>query len=189
MIMDKKTLRRKIMDLRKSMDKTFKSECDEKIFACLINLPQYRNSDTVLCYVSTETEVDTRRFIDHALNDGKKVAVPRCFDNGKMIFFEIKSLNGLERSSFGIDEPCEKIHRPVTDDEIKGALCIVPALSFDRNGMRLGYGGGYYDRFLSRYTLNTVGICYSSCMAEKISVQAHDIKIENIITENEYIGG
>lgn len=186
---NKKTLRKQMLDIRKSMDKSYKNECDEKIFLKLINSTQYKNADTILCYVSTDIEVDTRKFINHALKDGKKIAVPKCCNDGIMIFFEINSLNNLIRSKFGIDEPDENIHRRINEDEINASLCIVPALSFDKNGMRIGYGGGFYDRFLSKYSLNTIGICYSSCITNKIDSQAYDMKIKNIITENEYIGG
>lgn len=171
------------------MDKSYQKECDEKIFLKLINSVGYKNADTILCYISTDIEVDTRKFIKQALKDGKKIAVPKCFNDGIMIFFEINSLNNLIRSGFGIDEPDENIHRRIDENEINDALCIVPALSFDKNGMRLGYGGGFYDRFLSTYRLNAVGICYSSCITDRIDAQAYDIKIKNIITENEYIGG
>lgn len=187
---NKNILRKQMKEIRKSMNAIYKKECDNKIFHKLISSEQYENSDVILCYVSTEIEVDTRQFINYALNDGKKIAIPRCFENGCMIFFEINSLDNLERSAFGIDEPSDETHRRIDISALANPLCIVPALAFDRQGMRLGYGGGYYDRFLSQYSsMPTIGICYSSCINEKISGQIHDIKIKNIITENEYIGG
>lgn len=165
------------------MDISFRKLCDEKIFLRLVSSEQFKNHDKILCYVSTDIEVDTRKFIEYALECGKTVAVPKCVRNGEMIFFEIHSLDNLERSAFGIDEPSEKIHRKFSSDETDSCLCIVPALAFDSNGMRLGYGGGYYDRFLSRFSPETVGICYSSCIVEKIPFQQHDIRIKNIITD------
>ena len=179
----KKLLRNQMKNIRKSMDISFKESCDNEIFLKLVSSEQFRNHDKILCYVSTDIEVDTRRFINYALECGKTVAVPKCGRNGEMTFFEIDSLDNLERSAFGIDEPSEKLHRKFSSDETDSCLCIVPALAFDSDGMRLGYGGGYYDRFLSRFSPETVGICYSSCIVEKIPSQQHDIRIKNIITE------
>lgn len=180
---DKKTVRKRMRDIRKSINPSDKKLWDEKIFRNIISTDLYRNSDTILCYISTETEVDTRILIEYALKDGKKIAVPRCNDDNTMTFFEISSLNSLERSAFGIDEPSEKIHRKIKESEIENALCIVPALSFDKYGMRIGYGGGYYDRFLQKYNISTIGICYDLCISEKIDSQVHDVRIKNIITE------
>ncbi len=180
----KKALRKQMKDIRKNMNPSYKKECDEKIFRGLISSSLYKNTDTILCYVSTDIEVDTRQFIEYALNNGKKVAVPKSYQDGIMLFYEIDTLENLERSPFGIDEPCENIHKRIDELEINNALCIVPALSFDKFGMRLGYGGGYYDRFLSAYSPKTIGICYSVCISDKIDSHEYDVKIKNIITEN-----
>lgn len=187
--MDKNTIRRQMKNIRKLMNSDCKKIYDEMIFRKLISSHQYKNHNVILCYVSSAIEVDTRKFINHALDDGKIIAVPKCMGSGSMTFFEISSLECLERSAFGIDEPSALLSRPVEDSEINSALCIVPALSYDRSGGRVGYGGGYYDRFLSVYNPETLGICYSLCISEKIESFGHDIKIKNIITENEYIGG
>lgn len=180
---DKKTIRKRMKDIRRSVNPADKMEWDEKIFKNLVSTELYKSSEMILCYISTDIEVDTRMFINYALQDGKKIAVPKCNDDNTMCFFEISSFDSLVRSSFGIDEPSENVHRKITDDEIKNSLCIVPALSFDRYGMRVGYGGGYYDRFLQKYDTDTIGICYDICISEKIDNQAHDVKIKNIITE------
>ncbi len=180
----KKALRKHMKDIRKNMSSSYKKECDEKIFSSLISSSLYKNTNTILCYVSTDIEVDTRQFIEYALNDWKKIAVPKSYDNGIMLFYEINTLENLERSPFGIDEPCENIHKKIKESEINNALCIVPALSFDKSGMRLGYGGGYYDRFLSVCSPKTIGICYSVCISDKIDSHKYDVKIKNIITEN-----
>ncbi len=169
-------------EFRKSMNPLYKKECDEKIFRSLISSQLFKNAETILCYVSTEIEVDTRKFINYAMENGKQVAVPKSYNDGIMIFYKIKSLDTLVTSKFGIDEPLEE--NEIDEAEINSALCIVPALSFDKSGFRLGYGGGYYDRFLSKYSPKTIGICYSECMSDKIESHEYDVKIKNIITEN-----
>ncbi|GHU45649.1 hypothetical protein FACS1894120_0870 [Clostridia bacterium] len=107
----------------------------------------YADCETLLTYVSTEFEPDTRSLITHAVSDGKAVFVPRTYSAGLMNFFRVRDLSELTAGRFGIPEPdetCEKF----SPDEC-GAVCVVPALCYNTELHRIGYGGGYYDRFLS----------------------------------------
>ena len=142
----KKALRAEILAQRREMEESVRKEYDERIYNNLIRLDAVRNCDTFLVYASSPAEVDTRRFITALLAGHKTVAVPKCVGKS-MRFLVIGSLTELVRSRFGVDEP-------VSGDEIKvfeDTVCIVPALRFDRNGYRLGWGGGFYDRFLAEY--------------------------------------
>lgn len=179
----KTELRNKYKQIRREMPANVKMQRDEKIFSRLIELDAYKSSQTVLTYVSTEIEVDTIKFIKHALNDGKTVAVPRCVPNTRdMVFYIIKSLRDLERGSFSVLEPITKQCKKLTDFD--GAFCIVPALVYDRYGYRLGYGKGYYDRFLSAHkNMFRVGIGYCCCTVTELVHGRFDVAVDTLITE------
>lgn len=156
---------------------------DEKILSRLTELDAYRKASLVLTYVSTGAEADTRRFISRALSDGKTVAVPRCVAGTRnMDFYIIKSFDDLEKGSFSVPEPVpQKCERLTAFD---GALCVVPALAYDRQGYRLGYGKGYYDRFLSvNKGMFLVGICCCGCVVKALIHGRFDIPVNMIVTE------
>ena len=164
------------------MSEQTKAQKDNKIFQRLCSLITIRNCKTIFCYVSTPIEVDTRRFITHAIASGKTVAVPRCVPNSRqMEFYSIDSLADLEKGAFSVDEPKPEKKRLVTDYE--NSVCIVPALCFDKQGFRLGYGKGYYDRFLSRYTGNVIGICYSDCIVNTLRIGRFDRQCPVVVTD------
>ena len=133
-------------------------------------------------YVSTPIEVDTRALINHSLKSGKKVAVPRCVPGTReMEFYYINSLDELEKGTFNVDEPNPDKSKAAT--EFKKSICIVPALCFDKRGYRLGYGGGYYDRFLSKYNGYSIGICYNNCIVPKLIHGRFDRKPDIVVTD------
>lgn len=155
---------------------------DAKIIAkYLQQLPAYKNNNTILFYVSKSFEVDTFALIASALTEGKTVAVPRCIPKTRsMKFYCIKTLEDLEKGAFGVYEPKREICKPL--DDLRYGLCIVPGLSFDTNGYRLGYGKGYYDRFLSRFGGSTVGLCYSGCICWQLPRDLYDQNVDILIT-------
>lgn len=179
----KRALREKYKQLRRDMPADMKKSRDEKIFSRLIGLDAYKNANLVLTYVSTEIEVDTKQFINRALADGKTVAVPRCIAGTRnMNFFIIKSLDDLERGTFSVLEPIPKKCKKLT--RFDGAFCVVPALVYDRGGFRLGYGKGYYDRFLSAHKkMYLAGICYCCCIATELVHGRYDISVNVLVTE------
>ena len=178
----KTELRQKYRSLRQSMPREIKAQRDEAIAAQVRRLWQYQSNRILLIYVSTDIEVDTIRIINQALEDGKKVAVPRCVpDTRNMEFYYIDSVDELSPGMFGVLEPsvcAERLYQ-----ERDGGLCIVPAFSYDWNGYRLGYGKGYYDRFLSRFEGNIVGICYSDCVQRSLPHGRYDRPVELLVTE------
>ena len=155
---------------------------DQLIANTVRSLWQYRDNDLVLTYVSTPIEVDTRRIIETALQDGKTVAVPRCVPQTRnMEFYRIRSLDELEQGSFGVMEPLPNKENLVED--FSSGLCLVPAFCYDFLGYRLGYGKGYYDRFLSDFGGNMIGICYSDCIRHRLPHGRFDRAVELIVTE------
>ena len=178
----KTELRQKYRSLRQSMPPEIKDAKDQAIADQVRRLWQYQSNGILLVYVSTAIEVDTFRIIHNALADGKKVAVPRCVpDTRNMEFYYIDSTDELKPGMFGVLEPdaCpEKLYH-----ERDGGLCLVPAFSYDWHGYRLGYGKGYYDRFLSRFEGNIVGICYSDCVQRSLPHGRYDRPVELLVTE------
>ena len=178
----KTELRQKYRSLRQAMTQEIKKEYDDSIAERVRNLWQYSGNSVLLTYVSTPIEVDTIAIIRQALADGKRVAVPRCVPNTRnMEFYYIDSVEELETGAFGVLEP-----KPNPDrlyDFMDGGLCLVPAFSYDWQGYRLGYGKGYYDRFLSRFNGNMVGICYSECVQRTLPHGRYDRPVELLVTE------
>lgn len=178
----KNNLRTQIKQFRGEMSPEYKAECDAAIAQEFFRSTSYTRSNVILTYVSTAIEVDTKEIILTALADGKRVACPRCIDGTRnMDFYYISSWDDLSKRSFGVLEPeADESMLYTTADR---PICIVPGLAFDHWGYRLGYGKGYYDRFLAGYKGWTVGLCYSSCIEYKLPHGRYDRPVDRLITE------
>lgn len=180
----KEQLRNNVKIIRKEINN--KSELSKIITNNLLHSDLYKNANIVLVYSSINNEVETNSIIKDGLNNGKIVALPKCIDkNGKMDFYVINSFDDCINGNFGILEPntdiCNKL------DIFDNSLIIVPALCFDKKGYRVGYGKGYYDRFLQNKSLISVGLCYNKLIVEKIPINEYDIPVNYIITEEKTI--
>ena len=178
---DKKELRKYYKNIRLSMiEKSAKDECITHNF---LASELYKNTDILLAYVSSDIEVDTKAIINDALLKGKTVAVPLCNSSDcTMEFYIIERLDELHKGAYGIYEPDRNCKR-VSFDE--GSVCVVPGLSYDKDGYRLGFGKGYYDRFLSAFSGISVGLCYNECVCEKTVRDKFDKSVSVLITETE----
>lgn len=178
----KQELRKQFRSYRKSLTPQKKQKMDEQICCRLLQLSVYQKCSALFIYVSKPIEVDTLAIIRDALAHGKRVAAPRCIPGTyQMQFYWIKSLSDLETGAFGVLEPAVQRCRPVTD--LSRGLCIVPGLGFDSQGYRLGYGKGYYDRFLADFGGSTIGICYHGCSPWKLPHGYYDRPVDLLITE------
>lgn len=178
----KSDLRNGFKDKRTGMTEEVKIAMDSEIQSRFLTLRQYMYCKTVFTYVSKDIEVDTIALIRAAWANGKRVAVPRCVtDTREMDFYYITSIDDLEEGAFGVLEPITDKCEKVTD--FSSGLCIVPGLSFDAEGYRLGYGKGYYDRFLSKFHGDTVGLCYSNCIKWKLPHGYYDRPVDMIVTD------
>lgn len=178
----KNALREKMKEFRRSMPPAVKEKKDAAIRQNLLSLKQYQACQTLLTFVSSPIEVDTRVLIRQALQNGKRVAVPYCVEGTRqMEFYYIRSMQDLAPRTFGVLEPvaerCERMR------ETSQSICIVPGLGFDWYGFRLGYGKGYYDRFLSSYTGFTIGISYEGCMRQRLPHGFYDLPVDLLVTE------
>lgn len=170
------------MQIKSELRKTYKavrqniahrSLADLQITEHLFASAAYLEAASVFCYVSAGTEVGTKDVLLDALASGKKVAVPYCTEQpGIMQFYYIDSLADLLPGKYGILAPDPHSCAPAEPDA--GTLLVVPGLAFDRRGYRLGYGQGYYDRYLKNFHGISIGLCYNECIADKMAHDEHD---------------
>lgn len=176
----KSEFRRFFLNLRREMEDDCIKENSEKIMANLIASDLYKNSQSIFVYVSKNKEVNTKEFIKKAMADGKKIYVPKIHDK-KMFAAKLNDLGELETGTFDI--PTSK-----SLDFIKNPdLTICPGLSFDDDKNRLGYGGGFYDKFLGENETIKIGLMISDFRSIKIPDDPWDIKMDYIITEEEIL--
>jgi len=185
--MTKKELRKKAKEIRDSISVELVNRLSGIINEKVCNHPWFVQSKTVFVYVSAGNEVKTTGIIEKALKTGKRVCVPRVIPRDKMEAVPIKNIEGdLQLGFFNIMEPKPHLS-PVDEKEID--LVLVPGLVFDRKGFRIGYGGGYYDKFLSKISgdCRTMGIAYSFQVGDELPVEDHDMNVMAIVTESELI--
>ncbi len=179
----KNHLRKEAKEKRSSVEN--KEELSEKIGAKLFSLESYKSCKKLFAYFSYPQEVSTKRIIEKALTDGKKVALPRCENENKMTYYYIESETELEEGNFnGILEPKPNGEKAFPDEE---TLVIVPALAFGKDGSRLGHGRGFYDRFLARGNFKTAGLCFGKLLFSALPEDEFDRRVSLVITENEII--
>ena len=181
---DKKELRSYIKTKRKSVEN--KAEKDGLVAQNLLSLDEIKKADTILCYISLDDEICTDEIVRVLLDSDKSVGAPYCVDNnGNMDFYYITDFDDLRIQSFGVREPVIEQCKKVTSFD--NTIIILPGLCFDSNGNRLGYGKGYYDRFLQIHSLISVGLCYNSLIVKKVPTDMYDKKADIIVTENDVI--
>jgi len=181
-------LRTSIKEKRRHLPQDYCRESDRQIRERVESLAAYQKAARIFCYVSTEEEVDTRTFLEDALKDGKRVAVPKCRKvsqggtKGIMDAVEIRSLDDLQPGAYGILEPKDGCW-VVPSDQLQ--LCIVPCLAASKNGGRLGYGGGYYDRYLPLTGGIKVVLCREELVLEDVPLESHDCRMDMLVTEKQ----
>ncbi len=183
--MDKKELRKILREKRRNIRKDKKAIYDKVISERIINSDYFKKAEQVLVFASTDEEFDTRYIIERCRYEHKRVFYPRCLDkNGNMEFFKVDSVGDLEAGTMGLLEPKRtcKPYKPKEND-----IVIVPALSVDKNHYRIGYGGGYYDRFLKEFNGVSICPCYSEMCSESLPADEYDIKVSIIATEKEVL--
>ena len=169
--------RRKMRYKRDSLSEAEREAESLAIEHILTSSDIWLNAQSVFIYYSIDSEVATHGIIDAALKCGKAVYLPRCAEQGKMHAIRIMSLDDLRPGKYFIPEP-------VGTDELMGApdLTIVPGLAFDSYGGRMGYGGGYYDRFLANVNTTAAALAYTCQVIERVPTGAHDAPVNYIIT-------
>ncbi len=183
--MDKKDLRNTILQKRKNIDENTKSKKDLEISKRICDLNCFQNARQVLLFSSKQDEFDTRYIIERCREQGKRTFFPLCLDkNGNMEFLKVDCLGDLTFGMYGILEPkptCKKYK------QLEGDVIIVPAVTVDRDFNRLGYGRGYYDRFLKDFNGIVICPCYEEFISDAVPTDNNDIKVSIIVTDKEVI--
>ncbi len=179
----KKEMRKKNKMSRALIDKAERERLDAAICDIIASSVSFKYADTLLLFCPTETEINVMPLFEKALSLGKRVAFPRCISRGVMKFYYTESPSDLKEGHYGIREPLECKENEFTSSS--HPLCIVPCLAAAKDGSRLGYGGGYYDRFLSGFDGISACVVYDRFVeTELVREKRYDKRTDLLITES-----
>lgn len=187
-ILDKKALRKAMIEERRKLSNEENIQKSMDIRNKLFNLEKYKKSNFIFTFISTDEEVDTHNIIKESINMGKRIGVPITVPKErKLLVSEVKNFETeLEMGYYDILSPKKDFIREVSPNVID--IVLVPGLIFTKDGYRVGYGGGYYDRFLSQIEdVIKIGICFDMQITEEIPTDQYDIPVDYIITEERII--
>jgi 5-formyltetrahydrofolate cyclo-ligase len=180
--MDKKDLRKTLKEKRRNIPKEKKVIYDKEISQKILHSKCFEDAQQILVFSSSDDEFDTRYIIECCRIQNKRVFYPICMDNqGNMKFLKVDSVDDLQVGMYGISEPktyCKE-YKPQEND-----IVIVPCLSVDEKGYRIGYGKGYYDRFLKDFNGVSICPCYEEMLSDTLPTDEYDIKVNIIVTQN-----
>ncbi|MBI2126906.1 MAG: 5-formyltetrahydrofolate cyclo-ligase [Thaumarchaeota archaeon] len=185
--MSKNEIRNHIRQQRRNQSPSIIQRKSKAIWESLSSIQEFNRAGTIAFYVSIarEGEVDTTTMIEESLSLGKRICVPKVVKNNALRFIEIRSMKDLNKGSFGILEPAggSRILPQAID------LVIVPGVAFDKSGNRLGFGKGYYDKFLSKLEDGTpiIALAFDFQIVDGIPSSKNDVKVHKIITETSII--
>lgn len=181
----KKKLREKIRAQIRAFSLEEKARSDARIFRAVQSLPLYQRAKVIFVYVSLDWEIDTRALIQDALIEGKTVAVPKCLPGGRMEVYRLKDFHQLKARTLGILEPGDGMER-IAEGSLE--LALIPCLSCTRDGIRLGQGGGYYDRFLvDKPWIDKVALCRESLLSANLPFEERDVRMDAVLTETAFL--
>lgn len=176
----KSRLRGEIADQVRNLSQVYCREADEAICRWVLQSEIYQRARAVFCYVGNDREIDTSALLRAALRDGKILAVPLCTERGVMEARQLRGLGDLVSGKYGILAP--KLDCPLVRPEDLN-LAVVPCCTGNARGQRLGYGGGYYDRYLPQVNCPTMLLCRARLVREDIPVEPHDLTMDYLVTE------
>ena len=175
--MNKQELRKAIRARKRAMTEAQIEEKSLRLGELFAASQMYRDAKTIYGYLPYNQEVRTVPMLERALRDGKRVAVPKCYGD-EMRFIYMDDLSKVEKGYAGIPEPIAD--SPIAGDET--ALVLMPGMAFDPQGHRIGYGGGFYDKFLAKEPNHpTLALCYDFQMLEKLETEEFDIPVDQVI--------
>lgn len=178
----KTRIRAEYKEKRRNIPPDEKTSLDRAVCTRFLGLSSYRFADTVLLYSPLKHEIDTSAIALDALAKGKKVAYPRCMDGNRMVYHYVTTLDELTEGMYGIKEPDTSLPLYTPDSKMH-TVCVLPAIVYDKDGYRLGYGKGYYDRFLSGFRGTKAGLIYSGFIIDSVPRGRFDMPSDIIITE------
>ena len=176
----KQALRAAVRARSRDLDASYQQTASAAICHHLMAQSAYQTAAVVLAFVGTKLEIDTEALLRGVWADGKTLCVPRCREDHRMDLCAIRSYDDLEKGAYGILEP--KADRPlVAAQDVDFA--VIPCVTFDRSGNRLGQGDGYYDRFLPFLRCPTFLVCRERLVVEHVPCEAHDLRCDYLVTE------
>ncbi|MGN7373360.1 5-formyltetrahydrofolate cyclo-ligase [Bacillus halotolerans] len=182
----KSQLRKKTIETLSAISSEELSKKTARINKHLFSLQEWKNASTIAVTISRGLEVPTRPIIEKAWDEGKEVCIPKCDpDTKRMQFRTFQADDQLETVYAGLQEPMIEKTNKVIQSQID--LMIVPGVCFDANGYRIGFGGGYYDRYLSDYKGNTVSLLLECQLYDHVPHLSHDIPVQMLVTEERII--
>lgn len=181
--LEKKELRRRVREELSALSPEELVRSDSALFARFLALPQVEEAETIFAFWGIPgKEPDTSRLIGELVRRDKTVGLPRMLPGRRMEVRRFDPDRPLVTVAFGIAEPgedCPLLERKAID------LALVPAMCYDRRGYRLGFGGGYYDRWLEGFSRFTVGLCREAVLRDRVPIEAHDARVDLLLTEGE----
>lgn len=184
--MQKKTLRNMMKSQLKSISSSRKRSLEMKFYQYLFQSSLWNSAQRIGITMSQTFEWDTKPIIEKALKERKAVAVPKCLPEDKLLYFyKFQSFHRLEKGYGNILEPIVGESTRIKNENLD--LLIVPGIVFDERGYRIGFGGGYYDRFLQNFQNKSLSIAAEWQVIQNIPIEKHDIPVQYIITEKRII--
>jgi 5-formyltetrahydrofolate cyclo-ligase len=177
----KSAFRKEIKQRISALDEKYLEKTNKIIYDTVSVLPEVIKADKVFIFCSMDREIDTRRLIDFFLKSGKSVALPVCINDKDMVFNEIKPGDRLKTGMYGLLEPPDgAAEAEVTESSV----IITPSLTFDRQGYRMGKGKGYYDRWLDRHKIFSIGLARELLLVDEVPREPFDARVDCLVTEN-----
>lgn len=181
----KKLLRTRLRQSAAALTQEERAQSDRALFERFLALPQVRQAETLFLFWGVPSrEPQTEQLVWELTRQGKRVGLPRMLPGHRMEVRQFDPLVPMVKASFGLWEPGEEAALLKKKDI---DLALVPAVGYDRRGYRLGFGGGYYDRWLEQFAGQTVGLCREMLLQERVPVEDHDARVEVLLTEGETI--
>lgn len=179
--MEKQEIRKKFLTIREALSEEEVQNKSQIICKQLLKMSCFEYTDWIYGYMPIRNEVDIRSFLQHHLDTGKKIALPRVIGDN-LEFYQITSFEDLEEGSFHVLEPKEGCPKAEA-----GGFILVPGVAFDREGGRIGYGKGYYDKFFSSHSqvLEKIGIAYKIQVTDRIPITSTDVRLDGLVYDED----
>lgn len=176
----KKNIRKEVLSSLKqlSQEKAKKEKIEDIILLNLFNSVLWRDSQTIGVTLSMLMEFNTEKLIEKALSQGKVVCIPKTFEKGQMSFYQYELGDELKTTSFGVLEPLSE--KLISKEQID--LLVVPGVAFNSLGYRIGFGGGFYDRYLDGFKGNTCSLVFDEQLTNKFEPESHDLPVSKLFT-------
>lgn len=185
-MIEKVELRKRHLEIRRALSPTVVHAAAQAVAARIASMAVIASSRQLLTYIaSKDNEIETRPVVQWALERGKTVLVPVCMPGRALAWSVLRRMDRLAPTAFGVLEPREEEREFV--DPMPDAPVLVPGIAFDERGYRIGYGAGYYDRFLARHDGPKIALAYECQLTREIPNEPHDVPMDMIVTESRVI--